>query len=49
MTDEWSDFVAHCRSGETQRYDIVEGPMANDTVWNSVNDFMTGKINRKQF
>lgn len=49
MTDEWLDFIAWCRSGKTHQYDIVEGPMANDTVWNYVNDFLTGRINRKQF
>jgi len=49
MTDEWLDFIAKCRKGETHSYDIVEGPMANDTVWNYVNDFLTGRINRKQF
>lgn len=49
MTDEWLDFIAECRSGKTHRYDIVEGPMADDTVWNYVNDFMTGAITRKQF
>lgn len=49
MTDEWLDFIAKCRSGEIHDYDIVEGPMANDTIWNYVNDFMARKINRKQF
>jgi hypothetical protein len=49
MTDEWLDFIAWCRSGKIHQYDIVEGPMANDTVWNYVNDFLTGRINRKQF
>ena len=49
MSDEWLDFIAKCRSGEIHRYDIVEGPMANDTVWNYVNDFMRGVISRKQF
>lgn len=49
MTDEWLDFIARCRSGETHSYDIVEGPMANDTIWNYVNDFLAGRINRKQF
>lgn len=49
MTDEWLNFIAWCRSGKTHQYDIVEGPMANDTVWNYVNDFLTGRINRKQF
>lgn len=49
MSDEWLDFIAKCRNGETHSYDIVEGPMANDTVWNYVNDFLTGQITRKQF
>ncbi len=49
MSDEWLDFIDRCRSGQTHRDDIVEGPMANDTVWNYVNDFLTGRINRKQF
>ena len=47
MTDEWLDFIAWCRSGKTHQYDIVEGPMANDTVWNYVNDFLTGRIKQK--
>ena len=41
--------IAECRSGKTHTYDIVEGPMANDTVWNYVNDFLTGRITRRQF
>ena len=49
MSDEWLDFIARCRSGKTHRYDIVEGAMANDTIWNYVNDFLTGRISRKQF
>ncbi len=49
MTDEWLDFIAQCRSGEIHSYDIVEGPMANDTIWNYVNDFIVGRITRKQF
>ena len=47
ISDEWLDFIAECRSGKTHTYDIVEGPMANDTVWNYVNDFLTGRITRK--
>ena len=30
-------------------YDIVEGPMADDTVWNYVNDFLSGEISRNIF
>lgn len=43
------DFIARCRKGETHQFDIVEGPMADDTVWNYVNDFFAGRISRKQF
>lgn len=49
MTDEWLDFIAECRSGKIHDYDIVEGPMADDTIWNYVNDFIRGTISRKQF
>lgn len=49
MSDEWLDFIAGCRRGETHQYDIVEGPMANDTIWNYVNDFFAGRITRRQF
>ena len=49
ISDEWLDFIAKCRSSVTHNYDIVEGPMADDTVWNYVNDFLTGRISRKQF
>ena len=33
----------------THSFDIVEGPMANDTIWNYVNDYLSGRITRKQF
>ena len=49
MNDRWLDFIAACRSGKLHHYDIVEGPMADDTVWNYVNDFLNGTISRKQF
>jgi hypothetical protein len=49
MTDEWLDFIAVCRKGLIHDYDIVEGPMADDTVWNYVNDFLAGEITRSIF
>lgn len=49
MTDEWLDFIADCRSGKDHDWDVVEGPMANDTVWNYVNDFVSGAISREAF
>jgi hypothetical protein len=49
MNDEWLGFIAKCRSGFIHDYDIVEGPMADDTVWNFVNDFLAGDISREAF
>ena len=49
MTDEWLDFIAMCRAGYIHEYDIVEGPMANDTIFNYVQDFVDGKISRAAF
>jgi len=49
MTDEWLDFIVRCRAGETHRFDVVEGPMADDTIWNFVNDFRRGDLTREQF
>ena len=49
MSDEWLDFVAACRHGESHPYDIVEGPMADDEVWDYVEDFLAGRITRAAF
>lgn len=49
MTDEWLDFVAACRHGESHSYDIVEGPMADDEVWDYVEDYLGGRISREAF
>jgi len=49
MTDEWLDFIAECRAGKIHDYDIVEGPMTDDVVWNFVTDFLSGKFSRRAF
>lgn len=49
MTDEWLDFIASCRKGVSHAYDLVEGPMADDSVWNYVEDFLSGSISREAF
>lgn len=35
--------------GEPHDYDIVEVPMANDTIFNYVQDFTDGRISREAF
>lgn len=49
MTEEWLDFIVDCRLGKSHNYDIVEGPMANDTIFNYVQDFADNKISREAF
>lgn len=49
MTEEWLDFIVKYRSGQKHMYDIVEGPMANDTIFNYIQNFIDGKISRAAF
>lgn len=49
MSEEWLDFIAACRNGTPHKYDIVEGPMANDTIYNYVQGFLDGKYSREMF
>ena len=49
MTEEWLDFVIDCRKGIEHEHDIVGGPMADDTIWDYIEDFIDGKITREAF
>lgn len=49
MSDDWLEFIVACLAGGIHGYDIVEGPMADDTIWNYVNDFIAGIISRQAF
>lgn len=49
MTEEWLDFVVACRRGQMHSYDIVEGPMADDQIWDYVEDYIEGNISKEAF
>ena len=49
MTEEWLDFVVNCRRGIEHNFDIVEGPMADDTIWDYIEEFVRGNITREAF
>lgn len=49
MTEEWLDFIIDCRHGKTHDYDIVIGAMANDQIYNFIDDYIDGIITREQF
>lgn len=48
--EEWLDYVATCRKGLTppQRYDAVEGGVANDKVFNTVDLYFAGIITKQE-
>lgn len=48
-SEEWLDFILNCRSGkDTTEYDIVIGGVANDKVFNTVELFFDGLIDKKE-
>lgn len=49
MSEEWLDFIVACRSGQAHGYDVVEGPMADDTIYNYVQGYLDGKYSREMF
>lgn len=49
MSEEWLDFIVDYRRGKSHDYDIVEGPVADDIIYNYIQDFLDGKISREAF
>ena len=47
MTDEWLDFIIDSRNGKEHAYDIVVGAMANDQIYNFIEDYIAGNITRE--
>lgn len=48
-TDEWLEFVVNCRSGKTHEYDVVIGPMADDTIYDYIEAYVQGQMNKQKF
>ena len=46
---EWLDFVVSCRNGSTHSYDVVEGPMADDTIYEYLEDYMDNMMDEEEF
>jgi hypothetical protein len=49
MSESWLDFIVNCRRGIKHDFDIVEGPMADDQIWDYVEDLVAGNITREAF
>ena len=49
LSEEWLAFVGRCRGGYIHACDIVEGPMADDTVWRAVDAYLAGDVTPEAF
>lgn len=49
MDNEWLEFIVSCRNGISHDYEVVEGPMADDTIYNYVSDYIEGYISKAAF
>ena len=49
MSEEWLQFIVDCRRGINHNYDIVKGAMADDTIWDYIEDYMAEKISKEAF
>lgn len=48
-TEDWLDFILNCRRGkDTTDYDLVIGGVANDKVFNTVELFFDGLIDKNE-
>ena len=48
-SEDWLDFILCCRSGkDTTDYDLVVGGVANDNVFNTVELFFEGLIDKAE-
>lgn len=48
-SEEWLDFILHCRSGQDETdYDMVVGGVANDRVFNTVELYFDGLIDKTE-
>lgn len=48
--EEWLDFVCSCRKGDDvyKQFDVIEGGVANDKVFQTVDLYMAGVYNKEQ-
>lgn len=49
MNEEWLQFIVECRTGIKHEYDIVEGAMADDTIWDYIEEYVEGRISKAAF
>ena len=47
--EKWLDFIIACRNGkEVDKYDVIEGGVANDRVFNTIELFLSNLIDKTE-
>ena len=49
MTEAWLDFIIDCRRRIPHTHDIVIGAMADDQIYNYIEEYFNGTLSREQF
>lgn len=49
MSEEWLSFLSACRRGKSHNFDIVEGPMVDDSIWDFVECYMSKMFTKEIF
>ncbi|WP_346889192.1 DUF3990 domain-containing protein [Clostridium sp. UBA1056] len=44
--EEWLDFVAGCKNGGIHDYDVVEGFTTNDEIYEDIDAYLSGNIDK---
>lgn len=47
--DEWLKFIMHCRNGNPHGYDVVIGPIADDTIYEYMDAYYCDQMNKEYF
>lgn len=46
--EDWLDYVAACRDGQTvEKYDVIEGGVANDKVFETIDLYFAGNMSKE--
>lgn len=48
-SDQWLDFVISCRNGNTHKYDVIIGPISDDTIYDYIDAYIDGQMNKTYF
>lgn len=44
--EEWLDFVVYCRNGGTHDFDVVQGLIADDSIYEVIDEYLNGEIDK---